>query len=503
MGYVFISYSSKQQKQADFLCDLLKKRNVDYWIATEQIATGQNYAKVIPSAIKQCSCVILLLSNSAQESVYVSNEVDRAINAKKPVFPIKLEGCNLNDEFDFYLCRCQIFNAFDLESDYPSLDAVFSSVEVLTNEGKFLLQLPPSKPLDARQVQNQTEIIEQTLCNNLFPCQFTCKYTGRKFVGRQIVRYYFSTDLALQQLKFLPQTALDLQLKLNLPEKPNFTIDSVDGKNAICVEIVKENPENVNFDQVYDKPTLKHQGKLAFPLGVDFDNKIHFIDVADHDAIFVSGKTGCGKTQVLYNLITSIASATPKEQVKFLIADTKGSTFTAFAKLPHLLDDVICTDATSAIERISRLHNEIEGRFALFKGVGKRNIDEYNAIADNKLPHIIVVIDEIYNLLSVDDGKIIRLLKRLVPHCKSRGIHFIITSQLAKCGKENNLFTDFDAKIVFQTQNYSDSHSLIGGDGALKLNGFGDLYYNDVSNNALTRLQPPYLSFQTIEKYLY
>ena len=111
MKRVFISYSTENQILADYIYDLLEKNKVNVWMAPKDIPAGSEYPKVINNAIKDCSCILLVLTNSAQHSIWVSKEIERAIHYKKMIIPIQFEDMILNDEFEFYT-TLQLFNKY-------------------------------------------------------------------------------------------------------------------------------------------------------------------------------------------------------------------------------------------------------------------------------------------------------------------------------------------------------------------------------------------------------
>lgn len=108
MGYTFISYSTKNQSNADSIKLLFKKHNIEVWMAPYDIPPGSKYAQVINKAIKDCACFILMLSEESQNSVWVAKEVERAVNYRKPIIPVKLDESVLNDEFEFYISTDQV-----------------------------------------------------------------------------------------------------------------------------------------------------------------------------------------------------------------------------------------------------------------------------------------------------------------------------------------------------------------------------------------------------------
>ena len=119
MGYAFISYSTKNQALADSVRELFRKNSVETWMAPGDIPAGSKYAMVINRAIKDCSCFVLLLTDDSQNSVWVSKEVERAVNYRKAVITIRLEDVVLNDEFEFYISTDQVvaMNKIDENSD--------------------------------------------------------------------------------------------------------------------------------------------------------------------------------------------------------------------------------------------------------------------------------------------------------------------------------------------------------------------------------------------------
>ena len=109
--YVFISYSSKDNEYVNQVTDALKTSGISYWKAPDMISAGSNYAKEIPKAIADCSVFLLLLSQTAQESMWVEKEIDKAICSRKIILPIRFDNCELNDLFKFYLNNVQMYQA--------------------------------------------------------------------------------------------------------------------------------------------------------------------------------------------------------------------------------------------------------------------------------------------------------------------------------------------------------------------------------------------------------
>lgn len=130
MGYVFISYSTKNQLQADSMKDLLNRNGISTWMAPYDIPTGNNYLEEIPNAIKNSSCVILLLSKASQDSHWVLREMERAATYRNLIIPIMIEDMKLNDKFSFIIGTSQITAIKQIDD---SQENVINLIERLNN----------------------------------------------------------------------------------------------------------------------------------------------------------------------------------------------------------------------------------------------------------------------------------------------------------------------------------------------------------------------------------
>ena len=129
MGYVFISYSKENKLQADSMKDLLNRNGIATWMAPYDILPGSSHNDVIPNAIRNSTCVILMLSNAAQNSPHVSRETDRAINFRRTIIPIKIEDVQLNDKFQYYTCESQIISVQQIDENQPIINTLLKTVK--------------------------------------------------------------------------------------------------------------------------------------------------------------------------------------------------------------------------------------------------------------------------------------------------------------------------------------------------------------------------------------
>jgi hypothetical protein len=136
MGYVFISYSTANQDSANALRNLFSKHGFGTWMAPYDIPPGRKYAEVINKAIKGCDCFALLLTNQSQDSIWVSKEVERAINYRKVLIPISLEHVVLNDEFELYISTDQIVPIKTISEDSAEIQKILQTLSVCVNQSE-------------------------------------------------------------------------------------------------------------------------------------------------------------------------------------------------------------------------------------------------------------------------------------------------------------------------------------------------------------------------------
>lgn len=134
MSYVFISYSTANQDSANALRNLFSKHGYRTWMAPYDIPPGSKYAEVINKAIKGCDCFALLLTNQSQNSVWVSKEVERAVNYRKVIIPITLESVILNDEFELYISTDQIVPVKTISEDSAEIQRILQTLSVYVNQ---------------------------------------------------------------------------------------------------------------------------------------------------------------------------------------------------------------------------------------------------------------------------------------------------------------------------------------------------------------------------------
>ena len=161
MGYAFISYSSINQESADAMREMFNKHNIHTWMAPYDIPAGSSYMGEINRALLGCDCLVLMLSEAAQNSQWVLKELERAVSYKKTIIPIKIEDIVLNDDFDFVLGSCHVVAVRKIDENSDEVKNVLNSVIACTREKN----KDVGKTIDTETVKVKTDSIVETKNN--------------------------------------------------------------------------------------------------------------------------------------------------------------------------------------------------------------------------------------------------------------------------------------------------------------------------------------------------
>jgi len=202
MGYAFISYSSKDSTAADTIKDVLNSSGVSTWMAPYDIPPGSKYAQVISRSIKECACVVLLLTYNSQASVWVSKEIERAIHYSKPIIPIQMENIVLNDEFEFYISTDQIVTVSNPWVDSPEMQRVICELASIAGADKPVAVEEPTEQHIPEPSRNNYIFSDTTLI-------------GRGFAGAAYHTHDMHTGQEVTLKEYNPIAALDIPLFSN------------------------------------------------------------------------------------------------------------------------------------------------------------------------------------------------------------------------------------------------------------------------------------------------
>ena len=226
--------------------------------------------------------------------------------------------------------------------------------------------------------------------------------------------------------------------------------------------------------------------------------------------LLVAGATGSGKSVGINVIICSILMKARPEEVKFLMVDPKKVELTLYNDLPHQLSPVV-TNPRKAARALNNVVEEMERRYELFAMTGVRNIDGYNEQVDSwnqengtgyeRLPKIVVVIDEFADLMMVASNDVENAIIRLAQMARAAGIHMIIATQRPSVDVITGIIkANVPSRLAFAVSSGTDSRTIIDSVGAEKLLGRGDMLFQPMGKNKPVRVQGAYISDDEVER---
>jgi DNA segregation ATPase FtsK/SpoIIIE, S-DNA-T family len=253
----------------------------------------------------------------------------------------------------------------------------------------------------------------------------------------------------------------------------------IPGKSAVGIEVPNKTVSIVSIREILE--ALPQRGQvppLWMALGKDITGRPVFGDLGKMPHLLVAGATGAGKSVCLNTIIASLlVSATP-DQVQLLMIDPKRVELTVYNGIPHLIKDVI-TDARLAAGALFEMTKEMDVRYERFAKAGVRKIEEYNAkFPDEKLPYVVIVIDELADLMLVAPAKVETTIMRLAQLARATGIHLIVATQRPSVDVITGLIkANIPSRIAFAVSSQVDSRTILDMAGAERLLGRGDMLY--------------------------
>ena len=326
--------------------------------------------------------------------------------------------------------------------------------------------------------------------------------------GPTVTRYELQPEQGVKVSKIV---SLSDDIKLNLAAADIRIEAPIPGKAAIGIEVPNKEAGSVYFRELVESKEFKEsQSAISFGVGKDIAGKTIIADIAKMPHMLIAGATGSGKSVCINTIIMSILYKAKPEDVRLIMVDPKVVELSVYNGIPHLLLPVV-TDPKKAAGALNWAVNEMTDRYKKFAAMQVRNIKGYNDVVVKKnkegidppmekLPQIVIIIDELADLMMVAPGEVEDAICRLAQLARAAGIHMVIATQRPSVNVVTGLIkANIPSKIAFAVSSGIDSRVIIDMNGAEKLLGKGDMLYFPSNLPKPLRVQGAFVSDEEVE----
>ncbi|MDO6712723.1 DNA translocase FtsK 4TM domain-containing protein [Aliiglaciecola sp. 2_MG-2023] len=360
--------------------------------------------------------------------------------------------------------------------------------------------------------QEELDIVSRLVEEKLLDFNIEAKVVG-VFPGPVITR--FELDLA-PGVKVSRITALSKDLARAMSAMSVRVVEVIPGKSVIGLELPNKNRDMVRLSEVIACQAFQgNDSPLTMVLGADISGKPVIVDLAKMPHLLVAGTTGSGKSVGVNVMILSLLYKSSPEDVRMIMIDPKMLELSVYEGIPHLLSEVV-TDMKEAANALRWCVGEMERRYRLMSALGVRNLKGYNAkikqaIEDGqpikdplwrfeesmetvapdleKLPAIVVVVDEFADMMMIVGKKVEELIARIAQKARAAGIHLVLATQRPSVDVITGLIkANIPTRIAFQVSSKIDSRTILDQQGAESLLGMGDMLYLPPGTGVPTRV---------------
>lgn len=268
-------------------------------------------------------------------------------------------------------------------------------------------------------------------------------------------------------------------------------VAAVPGKAAMGIEVPANQNDIVTIlDMLSSREYTQSESLLSFVLGKDISGKPVVADLAKMPHLLIAGSTGSGKSVCVNSIINSLLFRATPDEVKLLMIDPKVVELSGYNGIPHLILPVV-TDPKKAAIALGWAVNEMTRRYELIAEAGCRDMESYNhAHPDNKMPRIVVLIDELADLMMIAPTQVEDSIARISQMARAAGLHLIVATQRPSADVITGLIkTNIPARIAFSVSSAIDSRIILDMSGAEKLLGRGDMLFLPPGSGKPKRIQ--------------
>ncbi len=442
-----------------------------------------------------------------------------------------VKAMDVTKEFENQASQVIFNDTLETNHEQPKKsDSSSISLSSTTQEGKSVKAKPASSEQEALQINqtvdevkkyefppldllalpkgNQRGMTDKDLKETATKLQKTLESFGVRVTitnvscGPAVTRYELQPE---QGVKVSKITGLADDIKLNLAAADVRIEAPIPGKAAVGIEVPNKENSAVMLRELLDTKDFKtHSSDIAFAVGKDIGGQAVVTDIAKMPHLLIAGATGSGKSVCINTLIMSILYKANPADVRLIMVDPKVVELSVYNGIPHLLIPVV-TDPKKASAALNWAVMEMTDRYKKFAELGVRDLKGYNERvkeveylndpAYQKLPQIVIIVDELADLMMVAPGEVEDAICRLAQMARAAGLHLIIATQRPSVNVITGLIkANVPSRIAFSVSSAIDSRTIIDGSGAEKLLGKGDMLFFPSGYPKPVRVQGAFVS---------
>ncbi len=357
-----------------------------------------------------------------------------------------------------------------------------------------LLDAEEKEP-DAGSVEKRAEIIKKTLADYDIEVEM-----GEINIGPTVTQFTLKPKTGVKLSQIVSRAD---EIAYALAAHPIRIEAPIPGRSAVGIEVPNQEQAIVRLRRLLQsKEFAQQKSPLAFPLGRDVAGKPFVAELTRMPHLLVAGATGTGKSVCLNSILMTFLFRNSPKTLRLILVDPKRVEFTLYNDIPHLLTPVI-SEVDKTISAFRWATEEMDRRYVLLQEKGKRNILEFNRSAkpEERLPYIVIIVDELADLMAQARREVEASIVRLTQMARATGIHLILATQRPSTDVITGLIkANITHRIAFQVASQVDSRTILDQAGAEKLLGRGDMLYLSADSPKPKRLQGPMVTEEEIRR---
>ena len=373
-------------------------------------------------------------------------------------------------------------------------------------------ELPTAELLDdeagqlAWDIEGMAETIQETLSDFDIPVEIVNIETGPTVTQFGVQPLYVERSGQRRKVRVSRIAAVADDLALALAASAIRIEAPVPGQPYVGIEVPNPEKSMVGLKGIVQSKQMASQGgRLPLALGRDTSGTPVVTDLARAPHLLIAGATGSGKSACINGVIVSLLMYHGPETLRFIMVDPKLVELPGYNHIPHMIGKVI-TDLEDVHGALTWLLLQMDDRYNLFRENGVRDLEAYNRVARRRkslepLPHVVLIVDELADLMMTAPEEIEKQLVRLAQMARATGIHLVLATQRPSTDVVTGLIkANFPSRIAFAVTSQVDSRVIMDSPGAEKLLGQGDMLFMRPDKAKVERVQGSYVTDEEIKR---